>query len=82
MTQALPDYTAAQLIRSYRKKELSPVEVTQAILERIAEWDTHVNAFVRIDNEGRDARAAGTTTASGNLVGLVPAGHRIDTQSA
>ncbi|MEU0842615.1 amidase family protein [Streptomyces sp. NPDC005962] len=52
--------TAAQLRELYARKEVSPVEVAQAHLDRIAQYDEHVNAFVTItaDRALADARAA------------------------
>jgi aspartyl-tRNA(Asn)/glutamyl-tRNA(Gln) amidotransferase subunit A len=43
--------TAVDLVESYRTKRLSPVEVTQAVLERIAKFNPLYNAFVLVDEE-------------------------------
>ena len=53
-----PAYLSAnELIDRYRKKSLSPVEVTQAALDRIDTHDGAVNAFILTDPEGALATA-------------------------
>ncbi|MGH7417600.1 MAG: amidase family protein, partial [Candidatus Rokuibacteriota bacterium] len=47
--------TAADLAAAIRKKKVSPVEVVDAVLERIAKLK-HLNAYVTVDTDG--ARAA------------------------
>ena len=47
--------TAAELSAAYRAKKLSPVEVTEALLDRIAALDSKINAFCLVDR-----KAAGT----------------------
>ena len=50
---------AAELIDLYRRRELSPVEVTNAVLRRAFEINTWHNAFVYIDyDRARDAAKA------------------------
>src|ERR1700704_3154433 len=44
--------TAAELLRLYRRRELSPVEVTRDQLERIEKFQPAINAFVIIDHKG------------------------------
>jgi len=48
---------ATDLVKAYRKKELSPVEATHASLEAIDRYDEQVNAFVLVDAEGALAAA-------------------------
>jgi aspartyl-tRNA(Asn)/glutamyl-tRNA(Gln) amidotransferase subunit A len=48
---------AVELVDGYRRKALSPVEVTQAALDAIDAYDSHVNAFVLVDPEGALAAA-------------------------
>lgn len=36
--------TAPELLRAYRQRSLSPVEVTQAVLDHIALWEPHIHA--------------------------------------
>jgi len=64
--------TAAQLADALAAGETSSVEVTQAHLDRIAEVDGAVHAFLHVDGEGAlaqareaDARRAAGTSASG-----------------
>ena len=49
--------TATELARHFRAHELSPVEVTQAILRRIARLEPELNAFVLVDHEAALASA-------------------------
>src|SRR5436190_3552817 len=44
--------TAAELLRLYRKRELSPVEVTRDQLERIDKFEPVINAFIIVDRDG------------------------------
>ena len=48
---------ATELLKHYRRKSLSPVEVTKAILARIEAVDRHVNAFCLVDAEAALAAA-------------------------
>ena len=41
--------SATELLRLYRRKQLSPVEATQAVLDRIERFDPAVNAFCLVD---------------------------------
>jgi aspartyl-tRNA(Asn)/glutamyl-tRNA(Gln) amidotransferase subunit A len=52
--------TAAELVAAYRSGELSPVEVTEASLERIERRDRELNAFCLVDADRAlaDARAS------------------------
>ena len=49
--------SAIELVGHYRTKALSPVEVTQAILNRIERLDRHVNAFAFLDADSAIAAA-------------------------
>ena len=40
----LHDLSAHELLRNYRSGELSPVEVTQAVLDHIDQWEPHIHA--------------------------------------
>lgn len=44
MSNPLHDLTAQELITAYREKSLSPVEVTQAVLDHVARWEPHLQA--------------------------------------
>lgn len=60
-TRDLADLPAHELTALFRRGDASPVEVLQAVLDRIESRDGAVNAFVLIDREG--ARAAATAAA-------------------
>jgi aspartyl-tRNA(Asn)/glutamyl-tRNA(Gln) amidotransferase subunit A len=49
--------TAADLLRLYRRGDLSPVEVTRDQLDRIDEFQPALNAFIIIDRDGALAAA-------------------------
>ena len=44
--------TASDLVRLYRRRELSPVDAVRDALDRIARFDPVVNAFVLVDVDG------------------------------
>jgi aspartyl-tRNA(Asn)/glutamyl-tRNA(Gln) amidotransferase subunit A len=50
-------FSVAALLRHFRRKELSPVEVTRACLDRMARWNDSLHAFCLIDAEGALAAA-------------------------
>jgi aspartyl-tRNA(Asn)/glutamyl-tRNA(Gln) amidotransferase subunit A len=64
---------AAELLEQYRKKALSPVEVTRAALDRIAQLQPTYNAFVLVGEQEamRDARASEARWLRGEPAGLV-----------
>src|SRR3954470_24317606 len=49
---AIKSLTAAELLRLYRRRELSPLEVTRDQLERIETFQPVINAFVIVDRAG------------------------------
>jgi aspartyl-tRNA(Asn)/glutamyl-tRNA(Gln) amidotransferase subunit A len=51
------DLTATELLAAYRSGELSPVESTEAALQRIARHDPEVNAFCLVDADAALASA-------------------------
>ncbi|OZM83735.1 amidase [Pseudonocardia sp. MH-G8] len=55
------DLTATELLAAYRSGELSPVEATEAALERIERHDPDVNAFCLVD---ADAALAGAKASA------------------
>lgn len=44
--------TALELVGHYERRKLSPVEVTQAVIDRIDEVDGQINAYATVDAEG------------------------------
>jgi aspartyl-tRNA(Asn)/glutamyl-tRNA(Gln) amidotransferase subunit A len=50
--------SATDLVRQFRRRSLSPVEVARACLERIERWNETVGAFCFVDREGALAAAA------------------------
>jgi aspartyl-tRNA(Asn)/glutamyl-tRNA(Gln) amidotransferase subunit A len=51
------DLTAVELLAAYRARDLSPVEATRAVLDRIRALDQQVNAFCLVDEDGAVATA-------------------------
>ncbi|MBU6484123.1 MAG: amidase [Betaproteobacteria bacterium] len=64
-TTHLADCTAAELLHLYRTGQASPVEATQAVLERVADLDRTLNAFCLVDPDRalESARASQTRWA-------------------
>ena len=48
MNQDLCALTATELVDAFRKRTLSPVDVTQAVLERIERFNPVFNAFILV----------------------------------
>ncbi len=73
MSDDILSLSAATLIEHYRSGQLSPVEVTQAALDRIAHLQPVYNAFVVVDPESALASAAASEARwkSGRPLGLV-----------
>jgi len=65
--------TAADLVAAYRNRSLSPVEVAQALLKRIAAVNPKLNAYCLVDEESalRDARASEARWQAGQPRGPV-----------
>ncbi len=65
--------SAAEIVALYRSKQVSPVEIVTATLDRIDRLDRLYNAFVMVDREGavRDARASEERWRRGEPNGLV-----------
>ena len=63
--------TIAEIAAGIREKKFSPVEVLEAHLERVAELQPKLNAFVHLDAEEarRQARVAEAAVMSGGRVG-------------
>ena len=80
MSEAIAYATIRELGARYRKRELSPVEVTRALLARIEKLDPILHAFVTLtpDRALADARAAEELLRRGDdrpLLGI-PVGHK------
>jgi aspartyl-tRNA(Asn)/glutamyl-tRNA(Gln) amidotransferase subunit A len=73
MSDDILSKTAAELVGHYRAGDLSPVETTQAALDRITELNPIYNAFVLVDEKRAlgDARAAEARWMRGEPAGLV-----------
>jgi aspartyl-tRNA(Asn)/glutamyl-tRNA(Gln) amidotransferase subunit A len=65
--------TARELVAQYRRKTLSPVEVTEALLRRLDRLEPEINAFVLVARESAlaEARAAEARWAKGEPLGLL-----------
>jgi Asp-tRNA(Asn)/Glu-tRNA(Gln) amidotransferase A subunit family amidase len=73
MSSELTRLSATELVAAYGRKDLSPLEVTQAVLDGIEAFDPQVNAFCVVDGE-RAIEAARTSEARwqrGEPLGLV-----------
>ena len=67
--------SALELLDAYHAKQLSPVEVTEAVLRRLEAVEPKINAFVTVTAElaleqARAAEAAYTAGAAGPLAGV------------
>src|SRR5699024_9499199 len=67
------EMTAVELVAAYGAKELSPVEVTNAIVDRIEEVDGEINAFCLVDRESAlvQARESEARWQAGTPKGLL-----------
>jgi aspartyl-tRNA(Asn)/glutamyl-tRNA(Gln) amidotransferase subunit A len=54
---AIHELSARELAAAYARRELSPVEVAQAALGRIAAWEPRINAMYRVNAEQALAQA-------------------------
>jgi aspartyl-tRNA(Asn)/glutamyl-tRNA(Gln) amidotransferase subunit A len=59
--------TAGEAAQAIAARELSPVELMSALLERIGRLDSKLNVFIRLDGDA--ARAAEAEITSGRLRG-------------
>src|SRR6185312_11376372 len=73
MTADISDLTATELLRLYRRRALSPVEVARNALARIERFQPRINAFVLVDEEGAlaQARLSEARWAKSEPIGLV-----------
>ena len=49
MTTDILCLSALELVQKYKQRELSPVEVTEAMLAQIERVDSHTNAYCLVD---------------------------------
>jgi aspartyl-tRNA(Asn)/glutamyl-tRNA(Gln) amidotransferase subunit A len=72
MSHEIAFLTAAELLKLYKTKTLSPVEATKASLAQIAKHNEAVNAFCLVDEEGavKAAAASGERWIRGEPIGL------------
>ena len=64
--------SGSDLLRLYRRRDVSPVEVVRDALDRIDRFETAINAFVAVDKEGAlaAARASEARWSKGEPQGL------------
>jgi aspartyl-tRNA(Asn)/glutamyl-tRNA(Gln) amidotransferase subunit A len=65
--------SAVEIAARVRDGEWSPVDVTDSLLARIADWEPRLNAFVDLDVDGarRQAREAADAVARGDELGAL-----------
>lgn len=73
--------TLTEVARAIAMKQVSSHEVTRALLQRIAQWQPHLNAFMSVESESalKAAEAADAELAKGNVRGPlhgVPLAHK------
>jgi aspartyl-tRNA(Asn)/glutamyl-tRNA(Gln) amidotransferase subunit A len=68
----ISQHNAADLLRLYRRRELSPVEVVRDALARISRFQPQINAFVLVDEDAalNAARASEARWGAGEPAGL------------
>src|SRR3954465_935317 len=71
---ALHDVPATELVARYRERSLSPVEVTRAVLDRIAAWEPHLHATYALDP---DAALAAARVSEARWLRHVSAGENV-----
>ena len=62
---ALHDLSAVELVARFRDRSLSPVEVTRAVLDRVAAWEPHLHATYALDGDAVGALAGQLAGAGG-----------------
>ncbi|WP_200821345.1 amidase family protein [Oceanicoccus sp. KOV_DT_Chl] len=73
MSHNVLQMTAVELLKNYNSKKLSPVEVTQIMLDQIERLDKHTNAYCLVDAETtlNFAKESELRYQQGNAQGLV-----------
>jgi aspartyl-tRNA(Asn)/glutamyl-tRNA(Gln) amidotransferase subunit A len=69
----LHELPATELVAGYRRRELSPVDVTQAVLRHIERWEPHLQALylLRPDRALQQARASEARWLRGEPLGPI-----------
>ena len=69
----LADLSAVELVKSYRAKELSPVDVLEAVISRVEAWEDRLNALWAYDPEAarRAARESEARWSKGEPLGPI-----------
>ncbi len=68
----LNEFSIAEVLKGYSKKELSPVDVVTAHLKRARELQLKLNAFVHLDEESAIAKARASEAAIQRGEALLP----------
>ena len=73
MSTEISQLSGSDLLRLYRRRDLSPVEVVHDALARIDRFEPQINAFVAVDSDGAlaAARASQARWARGEPQGLL-----------
>jgi len=73
MSENLAYASALDLLKWYKEGSISPVEVTQAVLDQISKYNSALNAFVLVDEEYAlaEARASEERWRAGTPKGLI-----------
>jgi aspartyl-tRNA(Asn)/glutamyl-tRNA(Gln) amidotransferase subunit A len=72
VTTNLCALTAVELMEGYRKRTLSPVEVTKAVMGRIEKFNPRFNAFCLVSDKAMDeAKASEARWSAGQPLGLL-----------
>ena len=68
--QEIPFLSATELAGLIKSREVSPVEATEAYLDRIGEEDGKLNSYITVT--GEEALGGGTASRSGDCRGQLP----------
>ncbi|MGI2327636.1 amidase [Planococcus sp. YIM B11945] len=71
MTQDLAKQSIGELAPLLKNRDISPVELTEAVLKNVDQYDGHVNSYIEIQAEGarQAAKAAESEMANGHYRG-------------
>ena len=73
MTEPLHYLSATEALQKFRSRELSPVELMQAVLDQAERWEPHINAFSHrfFDQALDEAKASEARYAKGEPIGVL-----------